>query len=153
MGYPSPTRARSIEVALDPARKAAIVELALERLKANETLAEAAQSANIGRRALKSWIESNPEWKERFDDIDQAVTDRVEKTAIELACEDKNPRMVEFLLERRSDRYKAKLELTHKQALSMDDVADRFRQMALANPTLTQTIRMALQKALDRLPA
>lgn len=151
MGYPSPTRGRSIEIALDPARKAAIVAKALEQLEAKGTLAEAAKSVNIGRQALKGWINSNPEWKERFEEIDESITDEIEKSALEL-CQDKHAGMVQFMLERRSDRYKAKLEVTHKQALSMDDVADRFRQMALANPTLTQTIRMALQKALDRLP-
>jgi len=151
MGYPSATRARSLEIALDPQRKAVIVEAALEAFEKYGTLADAAESVKIGRQALFGWINSNPEYRERYLEIDSAITDRIEKKAFEL-CDEKNPRMIEFMLERRHDRYKAKLEVTHKEALTLESVADRFRQAALANPTLIPTIKRALQMALDRLP-
>jgi hypothetical protein len=151
MGHPSATRGRSIAISLDPERKAKIVATALEEFEKRRTLKAAAQAVGVGREALKKWIESDPAWREEFLEIDRGITDDIEAKGFDL-CAEGDQRMVAFMLERRSDRYRARLEVQTKETLTIESVADRFRQAALANPTLMPTIKRALQLALEKLP-
>jgi hypothetical protein len=139
-------------IASDPERKRRCVDRALKYFEQRGTFHGINEIVGVGTKTLRSWINADPAARERFLEIDGDVTEEVEQIAIDACRRGDDNKIVAFMLERRSDRYKPRVEVKSTQAMTIDGMADRFRQAALANPTLVPILRQALQLAMDRLP-
>ena len=135
----------------DPVLKQQVAEKAIAAYRKHGTIGRAANVAKIDRRTLKGWIANDPLLKMAFQDADDDVTDTIEECAIQKA-KDGDGRVIVHLLASRNKRYAHKTEVTIVQQLSIENVIEKMRQIAIAQPTLAPTIKQALTLALERMP-
>lgn len=135
----------------DPVLKQQVADKALAAFRKHGTIARAASVAKVDRRTLKGWIANDPIMKMAFQDADDDVTDDIEECAIQKA-KDGDGRVIVHLLASRNKRYAHRSIVEVSQTLNLDNVVQKMRQIAIAQPTLAPTIKAALQLALEAIP-
>lgn len=146
----SATRASTLEIHWDPVKKQQVAAKALKAYRKHGTWGRAAEVAGIDRRTLKDWVAKDAILGLQFADADAAVTDDLEECAIKVA-QDGDSKVLVHLLASRNKRYAHKTEVTVVQQISLENVVEKMRQIAIAQPTLAPAIESALEMALHRI--
>ena len=95
----------------------------LEAFVGAGTVSEAAQAAGIGRRTAYDGRAADPVFAARWDEIDEAAIDRVERAAFRHA-EEGDPKLITFLLStRRSSPYRETKHVEHSGTVSLVELA------------------------------
>lgn len=133
----------------DPQKKQQIIDRALRAYEKHGTIGKASEIAKIDRRTLKGWIKADPMLQIAFREADEAVTDDLEESAIAQAKAG-NGRVMVHMLSCRRERYRHKT-IVEVQNPSLEEVVEKMRQIATAQPTLAPMVKQALQLALEKL--
>ena len=144
-------RAITSAIVWEPEQKQKVAEKALAAYRKFGTLSAAAKVAKIDRRTLKGWITEDPILKMAFQDADDEVTDKIEGYAFDQSAAG-DGRVTVHLLASRNKRYAHKQIIESVVELNLDNVIEKMRQIAIAQPTIAPTIKAALQLALERMP-
>lgn len=135
----------------DPVARQQMFDRALEGFRKHKTIRRAAKSAKLAPRTLREWLYKDPIMAAAFKDADLDVSDEVEELAFKQAKEGAY-NITLRLLESRNKRYMQKSIVEIQQTLNLDNVVQKMRQIAIAQPTLAPTIKAALQLALEAIP-
>ena len=100
---------------------------------------------------MKSWAVQYPLFKLALQDADEEVTDTIEANALAQSAAG-DGRVTVHLLASRNKRYAHKQIIESVVELNLDNVIEKMRQIAIAQPTIAPTIKAALQLALERMP-
>lgn len=132
------------------AERARYCELAIEGYRKSGTIKAASEAAGIDRYTLRLWMQQDPLLKKRFEDADEDVTDRIEAKGIALA-EDGSEKLIIKLLESRRKRYQPKVVVEATAEVTLANVIEAMRQIAMAQPTLKPILLQTLQRAIERI--
>lgn len=143
-------RAITSAIVWEPELKQKVADKALIAYRKYGTLSAAAKVAKIDRRTLKQWINTDPLLKIAFNDADDEVTDTIEKNAFEQSAAG-DGRVTVHLLASRNKRYAHKQIIESVVELNLDNVIEKMRMIAIAQPTIAPTIVAALRQAIERI--
>lgn len=146
---PATQRAMTHNAITDPVKKQAIIDRAIAAFHKHGTIGDASRIAKIDRRTLKLWIKADPLLQAEFREADEAVTDKLESSAIRQALAGETRLMVHLLASRR-ERYRHKTIVSVENP-SLEEVVEKMRQIALAQRTLAPMVQQALQLALQKI--
>lgn len=127
-----------------------ICDLAVEGYRKSGTIKAAALAGHVDRYTLQLWIQQDPLLKKRFEHADEDVTDRLEEVAITRA-EEKSDSLMIKLLESRRKRYQPKVVVEATAEVTLGNVIEAMRQIAMAQPTLKPILLQTLQRAIERI--
>ena len=87
-------------------------EVVLEALRNRLGAAAAAKSVGVSRQTLYNWRDENPDFNSAWDDIQESITDEIERSAISRAIEGDTTLSIFMLKTRRRDVYQERIEHT-----------------------------------------
>lgn len=86
---------------------------AIEVLSRGDGAKAAAEAVGVTRRTLYNWRDQNENFRDRWDDAQEGITDTIERTAMRKAIEDRDTTLLIFLLKtRRRNVYQERVEHT-----------------------------------------
>lgn len=85
----------------------------LDKLVENEGVARAAKAVGVSRKTVYNWRDAHPEFKDAFDDVQDSITDEIEKTGVAKALDGDVTMIIFMLKSRRREVYGDRTEHRH----------------------------------------
>lgn len=86
---------------------------AIKVLASGDGAGAAADAVGVTRRTLYNWRDQNDNFRQRWDATQEGITDKIERTAMQKAIQDKDTALLIFLLKtRRRAIYQERQEIT-----------------------------------------
>jgi hypothetical protein len=98
----------------------------LDRLSANEGVAKAGKAVGVCRKTVYNWRDAHPAFKDAFDDVQDAITDDIEATAIQRALAGDTTLLIFLLKSRRREVYGDKVAVTVQLRKKAEDMAEQL---------------------------